>query len=160
MALVWRRILTGAAAGAAATTALNAVTFLDMAVRGRPPSRTPEDTVEALAARGHLSIPGDAATRSQRVQGIAALLGLVTGAGIGSTLGFVDASFNGAISRLPVVASGAVFTVAALLAANGPMTGLGVTDPRQWRPSDWASDVVPHVAYGFVAALTYRSLNS
>jgi hypothetical protein len=157
---MWRRIVTGAAAGGAGTTALNAVTFLDMALRGRPPSRTPEESVELLARTGGLTIPGDAASRSHRVQGIAALLGLATGAGVGSTLGLVDAALDGAIGRLPIAVSGSVFTIVALLAANGPMTGLRVTDPRRWDASDWASDVVPHVGYGFVAALTYRSLSS
>ena len=33
---VWRGLLRGAAAGAAGTTALNTVTYLDMVVRGRP----------------------------------------------------------------------------------------------------------------------------
>ena len=35
------RLLAGIAAGAAGTTALNATTYLDMALRGRPASRTP-----------------------------------------------------------------------------------------------------------------------
>jgi hypothetical protein len=39
-------ILAGAAAGAAGTAALNAVTYVDMTVRGRPASDTPERTVE------------------------------------------------------------------------------------------------------------------
>ena len=37
--------LLGAAAGAAGTTALNFLTYVDMAVRGRPASSTPEKTV-------------------------------------------------------------------------------------------------------------------
>ena len=49
-------ILRGAAAGAAGTTALNAVTFLDMAVRGRAESETPKRTVEALADRAHEAV--------------------------------------------------------------------------------------------------------
>ncbi len=36
--VVFRRLLLGAAAGAAGTTALDAVTYLDMALRGRPAS--------------------------------------------------------------------------------------------------------------------------
>ena len=40
----------------------------------------------------------------------------------------------------------------AMLAGNAPMTALRLTDPRQWSAADWASDVVPHVAYGAVAA--------
>ncbi len=56
--------LRGAAAGAAGTTALNAVTYLDMTVRGRGASSTPERTVEKLAEKAHVPIPGDAVTRS------------------------------------------------------------------------------------------------
>jgi hypothetical protein len=37
----WKGVLRGAAAGAAGTTALNAVTYLDMVVRGRPASDAP-----------------------------------------------------------------------------------------------------------------------
>ena len=60
--------LRGAAAGAAGSTALNAVTYLDMAGRGRGSSSTPEQTVQALAGLGcdvlqgyHLARPMDAA---------------------------------------------------------------------------------------------------
>ena len=42
--------------------------------------------------------------------------------------------------------------VLAMLAGNGPMTVLGVTDPRSWRPVDWVADIVPHLAYAAVAA--------
>ena len=52
-----RLALLGAAAGAAGTTALNAVTYLDMTVRGRPSSSTPEDTVEKLSAVVHVGFP-------------------------------------------------------------------------------------------------------
>ena len=156
---MWRRILTGAAAGATGTTALNAVTFLDMALRGRPPSRTPERSVEALVERSGLTVPGDHDERSNRVQGVAALLGLATGGCVGAVIGAVDVALGGAIGRRSIVSSGAAFTVVALVAANGPMTGLGVSDPRRWTAGDWTSDVVPHVAYGVVSALTYRSLN-
>jgi len=52
-------LLRGAAAGAAGTTALNAVTYLDMVLRGRGTSSTPEDTVEKLSDKTHLPVPGD-----------------------------------------------------------------------------------------------------
>ncbi len=58
-----RSALLGAAAGAAGTTALNAVAYLDMAVRGRPASSTPEDTVERLSGGPR------AGTRPDRDQG-------------------------------------------------------------------------------------------
>jgi hypothetical protein len=40
-------VLHGAAAGAAGTTALNAVTYLDMLIRARPESTTPGQVVDA-----------------------------------------------------------------------------------------------------------------
>ena len=61
-------MLRGAAAGAAGTTALNVVTYLDMALRGRPASSTPANTVEKLAERAHLTVPGEGVTRASRLE--------------------------------------------------------------------------------------------
>jgi hypothetical protein len=41
-------LLRGATAGAAGTTVLNTVTYLDMALRARPTSTTPETTVRRI----------------------------------------------------------------------------------------------------------------
>jgi hypothetical protein len=140
----------GAAAGAAGTTALNAVTYLDMAVRGRPTSSTPEDTVEKLADLAHVSIPGDQDHRSNRVQGLGPLTGLAAGIGIGVLAGLARAA--GYRSAPPV---GALLTsLGALIGTNGPMTVLGITDPRTWSRTDWISDLVPHAAYGIVVKTT------
>ena len=142
--------LRGAAAGAAGTTALNAVTYLDMAVRGRPGSPVPEQAVERLAAKAHVPIPGDEGTRRNRVQGLGPLAGLAVGTGVGVVVGLVRAA--GLRSR-PLV--GAVLTTGgALVAANGPMTAFGITDPRTWSRTDWISDLVPHVVYGAVVEAT------
>src|SRR3954453_21486137 len=81
--------LRGAAAGAAATTALNAVTYLDMAIRGSGTSSTPEDTVEKLAEKAHVDIPGDEQHRRTRVEGLGPLTGLVAGIGVGVVTGLV-----------------------------------------------------------------------
>ncbi len=43
-------------------------------------------------------------------------------------------------------------TAAVLVAGNGPMTALGITDPRTWNANSWATDVVPHLAHGVVTA--------
>jgi hypothetical protein len=80
-------ILKGAAAGAAGTTALNATTYLDMTVRARPTSSTPEDTVEKLAEISHIDIPGEGEERDNRVAGLGPLSGITTGVGIGALLG-------------------------------------------------------------------------
>ncbi len=42
--------------------------------------------------------------------------------------------------------------------SDGSMTALGVTDPRRWSRTDWMSDIVPHLAYGMVAAATWNRL--
>jgi hypothetical protein len=56
-----------------------------------------------------------------------------------------------------VVESLAVGGVAMVL-ANAGMAALAVTDPRTWTPADWASDIVPHLAYGAVTAATLEHL--
>ena len=61
--------------------------------------------------------------------------------------------------RPPVWAGALLTSVAALAGSNGPMTALGVTDPRTWSTTDWVSDVVPHVAYGVVTALVYVDID-
>jgi hypothetical protein len=143
-------VLRGAAAGAAGTTALNGVTYLDMVGRGRGTSSTPEQTVEALAEKAHVQIPGDEEKRSNRVQGLGPLTGLVAGIGVGVLSGLARAA---GLRTRPLVGT-AVTTVGVLIAANGPMTVLGITDPRTWSTTDWVSDVVPHLAYGAVVKTT------
>jgi hypothetical protein len=143
-------VLRGAAAGAAGTTALNAVTYLDMAVRGRGTSSTPEDTVEKLAAVMHVPIPGQGEERANRLQGLGPLTGIVAGTGVGVLAGLSRASGV----RLHPLLGWALTTVGVLVAANGPMTVLGITDPRSWSGTDWLSDLVPHVAYSAVVTAT------
>jgi hypothetical protein len=48
-------------------------------------------------------------------------------------------------------------TTVGILAADGPLVKLGLTDPRTWSPADWLSDVIPHLAYG---AITYAVLDN
>jgi hypothetical protein len=142
--------LRGAAAGAAGSTALNAVTYLDMIVRGRGTSSTPEDTVEKLAEKAHVAIPGDDEKRQNRLQGLGPMTGLVAGIGVGVVTGLARAA---GLRSQPLV--GTLLTgVGAMVAANGPMTVLGVTDPRTWSATDWISDIVPHLAYGAVVKTT------
>ena len=143
-------LLRGAAAGAAGTTALNAVTYLDMVGRGRGSSSTPEDTVEALAEKAHLTIPGDEEKRQNRVQGLGPLTGLVAGLGVGALAGLARAA---GLRSSPAVGT-ALTTAVVLVASNGPMTVLGITDPRTWSTTDWISDLVPHLAYGAVVKTT------
>jgi len=144
-----RGLMLGMAAGAAGTTALNAVTYLDMFVRGRPASSTPEATVAALTERTPIDMPGDDESAQNRLSAAGSLLGLVAGVGTGALIGLVRSTGH---------PSGRWATIAAavtggLLAGNAPMTILGVTDPKQWSAPDWISDVVPHAAHGVVTGL-------
>jgi hypothetical protein len=149
----WSAVVRGGAAGAAGTTALNAVTYLDMAVRGRPASSAPEDTVEKLASVAHAEVPGDDETRSNRLSGLGPLAGIATGVGVGALAGLLVRG-----TRLPTPALAGVVAGAAMVGSNGPMTALGITDPRTWSASSWVSDVVPHIAYGLVTAAVARGL--
>lgn len=150
-----RGALLGAAAGAAGTTALNATTYLDMVVRGRPTSSTPEDTVEKLSERVHVPVPGQGEARDNRVAGLGPLTGLVAGVGTGALLGLARASGW----RTGPGSGAVVATLGALVGTNGPMTALGVTDPLAWPPSAWAADIVPHLAYGAVTATVLARLD-
>jgi hypothetical protein len=143
-----RLALLGAAAGAAGTTALNTATYLDMALRGRPTSSTPEDTVEALSDTTHIPVPGSDDTRDNRLAGLGPLTGIVAGLGVGVALGAARATGW----RPGLAQATAAATVAVEIAGNGPMTLLGVTDPRTWPAKSWVADLVPHLAYGAVTA--------
>lgn len=151
---VWRGAVAGLAAGAAGTTALNAVTYLDMTLRGRPASSAPQDTVEKLAARAGLEIPGDQDTRSNRLSGLGPLTGLLAGLGTGTALGLARAL--GLRPSLPV--AGVIAASAAMTAGDVPMAALGVTDPATWDTASWLSDAVPHLAYGLVTAAVLQRL--
>jgi hypothetical protein len=153
-----RELLTGMLAGAAGTTALNATTYLDMAARGRPPSTTPEQTVRkaetflgvSLSSQGPDSPPA----RSRR-SGIGALLGIAAGVATGAVYGLVRPR----LGRVPL----GLLSLGAAAGANvGPMlsmAALGVTDPREWTLEAWASDLLPHLAYGAVTAVAFEAMH-
>ena len=122
-----------------------------MALRGRPASSTPADTVEKLAETAHLTVPGVGVTRASRLEGLGALTGLVAGVGVGGLLGLARASGFRAGTLLT--------TLTVLISTNGPMTVLGVTDPRTWSAADWISDLVPHLAYAAVVSTTMDALD-
>lgn len=153
---MWRRgLLSGLAAGAAGTTALNAVTYLDMTVRGRPTSSTPEDTADRLAGRIGIDIPGDKDTRNNRLAGLGPLTGLLAGLGVGAALGLARSlGFRPNVLLAGVIAGGS-----AMAGTDAPMAVLGVTDPRTWAAKDWLSDAIPHLAYGLVAAAVVKGLD-
>ena len=147
------RLLTGAAAGAAGTTALNAITYLDMAWRGRPPSTTPQQAVEELAQRAGRPIPGTGQERGNRVDGLGALAGVATGVGVGALAG----ASRAVVLRLGPVLGPVLLGASAMAATDGVLTWLGLTDPRQWDARAWLSDAAPHLAFGVASYATLRA---
>jgi len=137
----------GLVAGAAGTTALYLSTYIDMAVRGRPASDTPQRTVEPIAEMLDVRLPGDQQARDARAAGLGSALGHSVGLTIGLALSGLRSS------GWPRSRAGTV-TVAwalAMVAGNSPMSALRVTDPRAWRRSDWLADAIPHLAYAVAA---------
>ena len=80
--------------------------------------------------------------------GLARCTGLAVGVGVGAVFGVVRSLG----CRPGLLTSSLAAAAAALLGSNGPMTVLGITDPRKWSAVDWVADVVPHLAYGLVTA--------
>jgi hypothetical protein len=154
VAQLWPGLLSGAAAGAAGTSALNVIGYLDIAVRGRAASTTPERSVEAMARLFGLTVPGTGDTLANRLSGLGALTGYAAGIGMGIILGLAYAW--GWRPRLLVAMLTA--TVLALIGTNGPMTVLGVTNPLTWGVVGLISDLIPHLGYGVVTALVLHYL--
>jgi hypothetical protein len=148
-----RQIVHGITAGAVGTTALNTVTYVDMATRARPASASPQKAVAELAAKAGHPVPGQGADHENRLQGIGPLAGILTGVGVGALAG----ALRPALRRLPAPAAAALIGLAAMALTDGPLVSLGLTDPRDWSKVDWLSDIVPHLVYG---AATYATLQA
>lgn len=134
----------GLAAGAVGTTVLTTVTYLDMAVRGRPASAVPEKVIDALAGAAGRTIAGRGGARDNRRTALGALAGIATGLVVGVGTSAARAGGVRLPAALAAVATGAV----AMAASDLPIAGLGVSDPRDWTRADWVADAVPHLAYG------------
>ena len=147
-------ILAGAAAGAAGTAALNAVTYMDMTVRGRPASDTPERTVEKLADSAGVAVPGEGEARDNRLTGLGSLSGIATGVGVGAAFGVLRRLGL----RPPTLLGAAVVALSAMAATDSSMASMGISDPRTWSAADWLADLLPHLAYGLVTYATLQAL--
>lgn len=146
-----RTVIRGAVAGAAGTTALNAVTYLDMALRGRPASQSPQQAVEVVATKAGHPVPGEGQTKEHRLGGLGPLTGIATGVGVG----VVAALCQPVLARLPAPVAAAAIGLAAMGLSDGPLVALKLTEPGDWSVGDWASDLVPHLLYGIT---TYTTL--
>jgi hypothetical protein len=142
----------GVLAGAAGATALNAVTYLDQAIRGRPATETPGQTVVALADTFGVEVPGAPEQRANRLEGLGPLSGLAVGLGVGAAAGAIGTFF-----RPPAPVAALLIGVTAMAISDLTMTALKISEPRSWTPSTVTMDAIPHLAYGAVTALVLRS---
>jgi hypothetical protein len=152
---VLKRLMQGAAAGAAGATALNAATYLDMVLRARPSSSSPEQIVEELSRRTGVEIPGSAEDRPNRLQGLGALSGLA----VAVLVGVLAGELRFAVLRLGPVLGTVLLGGTAMAATDVSMARLGVSDPSGWDAASWASDAVPHLAFGAVAYGTLAAMS-
>jgi hypothetical protein len=145
------RIAGGLVAGTAGTVALNAATYLDMVARGRPESELPGQAAAKLAKRFGVDLQGDDDATKSRRTAVGALMGLTTGVAVATAYALVRGDRAGS-----TLVEGAVIGAAAMVAADAPLVGLGLTNPRAWGVSGWLSDAVPHFAYGAAVASVLR----
>jgi len=150
------RVGHGLLAGAAGTIALDATTYADMLLRGRPASQLPADAAAKMAKQAGIDLQGDDEPTSARRQGLGALMGYAAGMAVG-----VGAALALGNTRRPggVVGRGLLLGVSAMAASMIPMTAQGLTDPREWGVEGWLSDIVPHAAYGLAAAAALEALS-
>ena len=165
------RILAGAIAGAAGVVALNATGYLDMLLRGRPasdlPARVAGKLVDEMGLPLDLTSDADADddeiaglgdddepdAPANRREALGALLGMANGVGIGVCYGIARL----VLPRPPAWLAGTALGAAAMAASDYPATRLGLTEPRDWTATDWASDVLPHMAFGVVTAMAFEA---
>ena len=154
--MFWTKLGHGAAAGAAGVTTLNAITYLDMAVRARPASDTPSQAVEQLAHKAGTDIPGQGDDRDNRLAGLGPLAGIMTGA----TVGVAAAFARPILARVPAPLAAAALGALAMAGSDGPLVALGLTRPDDWATADWASDIIPHLGYGAAVYATLTALDT
>ncbi len=78
----------------------------------------------------------------------------MTGLGVGAVYGTLRPALNGVPAQLTGVGVGLL----AMAASDVPLAVSGVSDPKSWSSSDWASDLIPHLIYGFVVAAAYEAV--
>ncbi len=147
-------VVNGIAAGTVGTSLLNAVTYLDMAIRGRPSSSVPVEDIKRMSNAAGVSLGADDEQAAAREEALGALMGFVTGALGGAAYGLVRPHLR----SVPRPIAAGITGVAIMVATDASSTLLGTTDPRSWGTADWLSDIVPHLAYGAGVAFTFDAL--
>ncbi len=150
-------VLLGAVAGAAGNLTLETVTYGDMLLRGRGSSGVLAKIAGILADElgiEPLATTTTGETADNRRSAAGALLGYGLGVGLGSVYGFL----RPALGRISTPQAGLAVGLMAMIAADAAYALSGASDPKTWTPTDWISDLVPHVIYGLVTVATYETV--
>ncbi|GAC1406072.1 MAG: hypothetical protein NVSMB64_11430 [Candidatus Velthaea sp.] len=148
----------GALAGAAGTMALDVASYTDMAVRGRAPSSMMQTSAQKLAEKlgiESLAAPEPDETTKNRQTATGSLLGYAVGIGAGVVYGVLRPQLKG---KVPLGLAAVAVGLGVMALTDVSATVLGAADPKSWKPSDWLSDVIPHLIYGFETAYTFEAL--
>ncbi len=149
--------LLGTIAGAAGTMALDVTTYGDMLLRGRTASGVPAKVAGILADKAGIDLAAGGASPEQaesRRSAVGALLGYLTGAGIGTVYGLLRPR----LSNVPTPLAGAAVGLAAMAASDVPIAATGASDPRTWGTVGWLSDLIPHLVYGLVTVAVFDAI--
>jgi hypothetical protein len=151
-----KRLLMGMVAGAVGTTMLNIATYLDMAMRGRPPSEVPEKVVDEVTNKLDFSLEqeGGGETADNRRSALGAPHGFSFRSVWGSIYGLV----HPAIRRISPAARSAGLGVAVMAGNDVPAIAVGATKPSEWGISGWVSDLTPHMIYGIATVASYERM--
>lgn len=155
-----KEVLRGMVAGALGTFALNVATYLDMSLRGRASSDTPAKLVNTLAGKAGLSLASNTEKDHEKIaqnraSSLGALLGYLTGLGVGGLYGLCRSG----VKKLPLPLGGVGVGLTAMAASDTPLITFGITHPKDWGTSGWAADIIPHLIYGFVTTAAYEALS-
>ncbi len=153
-------VQAGLASGAVGTAALNMATYIDMAIRGRPGSSVPKNVVRVFEEKAGVELrSGDTGSgdgRESKADDRRIALGQLLGYGAGLAIGAVYGLARPHLRALPLPLAAAGLGAAAMAASDVPAAALHVTKPTKWGAKGWAADIVPHLTYGFAAALAFE----
>jgi hypothetical protein len=60
--------------------------------------------------------------------------------------------------NVPAALLGVAAGMTAMAASDVPAITIAGSDPKSWGASGWLADIVPHLVYGLLTALTFEAL--
>lgn len=149
-------VALGAAAGAIGTTVLNSTTYVDMLVRGRPSSSVPSKVAGKLAEKA--GVQAISKTEDEKAENRRSAAGALMGYATGLSVGLAYGGLRSLTGPLPKFLAAVGLGFAAMAASDLAATKTNVTDPQEWTPSAWLSDIIPHLAYGLATVGAFEAL--